>query len=870
MKVRICLDEETFVNKPEKKNVSKISKRIAGEACCISEEEIVGRVGKEGCTFCPAVFQHNHRGKSDFREMQLFVLDFDNGFEYHTIRTKCQEYGLPILFSYYTFSSTQEHPKYRVVFCHIVPITVNWLADMMLDMLKGIFQEADSSCFEVTRMFFGGKGIIEYNKESVFFVDRLVYKYQQEFFARDSVNYMRNIKRLADRYGIAIKPGGIMNIYTYKTGEMEEKTSNSIKIIIELDQNSSKIVFYEANEESHNQHQHCTCKERNRIGNITVKRLCETCRLARQFSSGEYTTHAQKFLLATNIIHIKGMTDFFLDTLKAYYGHECYNKWKFDLRYIGAMEYKPESCECNCPYKYECVHDRNICLTVLGRKSIRKSEPLDEYVSLEESYNEMEIALKKALSSNGIGIHLIKGQTGLGKSYAYKNLLRELEKPVIVAVPTVILKNEIAKALCDVAVEVLSLKELCMPSDLESNVQSLYDRGLHKEAKSRICEYANKLENPFEKNRYETFLNYNKIIKKKNSHIIMTHACLLKTPAEQLKGYDIIIDEDILATMLRNICSVSIENVDKAIRAGKIAGPLLDELKEVLRLPDDSYLKSSISDSREYIAEEIQDKLQIDGNVNGLFCSGSYHLCGGRIEYFIPQKLPYQKVIIMSATLNEAVYQLYCEGRKIIVYDTPKAEYKGKLIQYTSHSVSRNSLKELREKLGGIGEVLERIMKLAPGWEYGISFKEYDVLLKSKMHFGNAAGIDGFKGKDGLIIGTPHLNESSYKLIACYLGIPVHGKEAKICRLKIVHHGYEFYMMTYRNIELREIQIYMIHSELEQCIGRSRLLRENATVYLFSNFPCEQAELIQTEYLAVLDEDNKIADVPGTAHRLVG
>ena len=41
----------------------------------------------------------------------------------------------------------------------------------------------------------------------------------------------------------------------------------------------------------------------------------------------------------------------------------------------------------------------------------------------------------------------------------------------------------------------------------------------------------------------------------------------------------------------------------------------------------------------------------------------------------------------------------------------------------------------------------------------------------------------------------------------------------------------------------------MIGSEMEQCIGRSRLLRENAVVYVFSNFPCVQAEIIQTDYL---------------------
>lgn len=867
MKVKICLDKESFVNKPKKESVGKISKRIAGEACCISEEYLVGKIGEEGCTFCPAVFRYNSRKKDDFQEMQLFVLDFDNDVGYEEISEKCKQMELPILFSYHTFSSSPEHPRYRVIFCHFVPINEKWLANMILDMLKGIFQEADNSCFEVAHMFFGGKGIIEYNEGSVFSVDRLVYRYQQELFVRDGRNYIRNIKRIADRYGIAVKPNGIMNICTYKTDEMEGKTSNSIKIIIGLDQNSSKVVFYDTNKASPPQHQDHMCKERWSIGHVTVKRLCKTCRLARHFSSGKYTNHAQKFLLATNLIHIKGMLSFFLDTLKTYYDRDSYDKWRFDLRYIEAMGYKPESCEGNCPYENECIHNRNLCLTIQGRKNIRKLESLEEYVSIDESYEEMEHALKKALSSKGMGIHLIKGQTGLGKSYAYKKMLSQLRSPVIVAVPTVILKNEIAESMCDVAVEALSLKELCMPPNLENDVQSLYDRGLHKEAKQRICEYADKLENEIEKNRYKSFLQFNDVIKKKNCHIIMTHAFFLNMSTEQLEGYGIIIDEDILATILRNVCSVSIKNVEKAINAGRITGILLEELKELLSLPYDSYLKSKAPDSREYINKAIQDQLQIDGNVNGLFRAGSYHLCGERIEYFVPQRLPSQKIIIMSATLNEAVYQLFLDRRKITVHDTPKAKYRGKLIQYTHHSASRKNLRELGEKCGEVEGILKRMMELAPGWEYGISFKEYDGILKSKMHFGNAAGIDGFKGRNGLIIGTPHLNESSYKLIACYLGIPVRGKEAEICRQKIVHHGYEFHMMTYENTELREIQIYMIHSELEQCIGRSRLLRENATVYLFSNFPCEQAELIQTEYLEDSGKDNKMAGVPGTAHR---
>ncbi|WP_277405532.1 hypothetical protein [Lacrimispora xylanisolvens] len=55
--------------------------------------------------------------------------------------------------------------------------------------------------------------------------------------------------------------------------------------------------------------------------------------------------------------------------------------------------------------------------------------------------------------------------------------------------------------------------------------------------------------------------------------------------------------------------------------------------------------------------------------------------------------------------------------------------------------------------------------------------------------------------------------------------------------------------MTYKQRELRALQLYFIGKELEQSIGRARLLRNNCKVVVFSNFPCEQAELVQEDYL---------------------
>lgn len=109
-------------------------------------------------------------------------------------------------------------------------------------------------------------------------------------------------------------------------------------------------------------------------------------------------------------------------------------------------------------------------------------------------------------------------------------------------------------------------------------------------------------------------------------------------------------------------------------------------------------------------------------------------------------------------------------------------------------------------------------------------------------------GIDKIKGQDLVIIGTPHNNERVYKLIGRYLGFDVNNEA--IHRRRIEYNGFSFNFTTYENPALRTIQLYYISSELEQAIGRARLLRESCTVFLFSNFPCSQAELIQTDYLA--------------------
>ena len=69
------------------------------------------------------------RGRGDCRRHrrpvpQLFVLDFDEGISLEAIELRAEEYHLEIAFKYFTFSSTEENPKFRIVFLSDVPVHV--------------------------------------------------------------------------------------------------------------------------------------------------------------------------------------------------------------------------------------------------------------------------------------------------------------------------------------------------------------------------------------------------------------------------------------------------------------------------------------------------------------------------------------------------------------------------------------------------------------------------------------------------------------------------------------------------------------------------------------------------------------------------
>jgi len=189
----------------------------------------------------------------------------------------------------------------------------------------------------------------------------------------------------------------------------------------------------------------------------------------------------------------------------------------------------------------------------------------------------------------------------------------------------------------------------------------------------------------------------------------------------------------------------------------------------------------------------------------------------------------------------EQLCRYYFGADNIDFSECKKARYEGTLNQYYDKSMSRACIDKNTS-------IINRIKKWS-GLTHTISFKKYQ---KGDLHFGNTAGCDHLKGKNIDVIGTPHQTEWIYKLFANSIGLDFDAYARIKPNITAGHNGYRFRFTTYDDKILRAIQFYMIESELEQAVGRARLLRENCTVNLFSNFPLSQANLLKSEY----DDEN--------------
>ena len=336
-----------------------------------------------------------------------------------------------------------------------------------------------------------------------------------------------------------------------------------------------------------------------------------------------------------------------------------------------------------------------------------------------------------------------------------------------------------------------------------------------------------------------------------DGHAFITHSRLLTLDYWTLKRYDaVIIDEDILLNcMIINQIDILFS---KLIRVLDYIDPNSELAKKIKMAVEAAKTKSFFTLPRiqyEKVYEDIPTGIDISS-----FCSAEKFYFKKKsdennllesnhsedsIVFLKPLSLNRNiKYIMLSATVDEKICNYYFGANRVQFYECKKAKNTGTLNQYTKNTMSRSDI----EKNPGI---VEKIIK-STGFEDVITFLKYGI---GKLYFGKTTGIDSLRGKNLNVIGTPHQPEWLYKLFAYTMRIEFDEKSTLSYRTAR-HKRFQFKFMTFdnENRALRNIQFWMIESELIQAVGRARLLLEDCTVNLYSNFPLSQAILKESDY----------------------
>lgn len=280
------LDNVSYKNKTDaSKNVAKINNRIIGCPVDISVGELAQAI-KEGKSFVPGYLKPNtKRNIKNWVSQQVICLDIDNDEWYEengkrkkrkkihmTLEQAIEEFKDSAVFIYTTFSHTKSWPKFRVVFVLDREIDDYNIYQKVMDYFLKKYPFVDQSCKDGSRIFFGGKEVIELDFTNRVSVDEVLkQKYYKKGFRLDkgydnplflsnqkplkqqSMNIKYIIDKNIDKLHEILKPNkvklnNLAEVYDYlKKQDLREYlgvfVSNPFNDIFHQDKNPSATIF---------------------------------------------------------------------------------------------------------------------------------------------------------------------------------------------------------------------------------------------------------------------------------------------------------------------------------------------------------------------------------------------------------------------------------------------------------------------------------------------------------------------------------------------------------------------------------------------------------------------------------------------------
>lgn len=158
--LKIHIDTKGYTAKP-KEHISIIKPRLQSSSTIkdVSPKELISYI-EQGYSVSPAVMDGKGCKAENWISQQLFMVDIDNDKDKPILTVEkalelCERYNLPPAFLYYSFSHTEQKPKFRLCFIMSETVTNTFLRAAIAETLVKVFPQSDTSCTNADRIFFG-------------------------------------------------------------------------------------------------------------------------------------------------------------------------------------------------------------------------------------------------------------------------------------------------------------------------------------------------------------------------------------------------------------------------------------------------------------------------------------------------------------------------------------------------------------------------------------------------------------------------------------------------------------------------------------------------------------------------------------------
>lgn len=830
-------------------------------------EELSKAVGEWGHSFCHAVFNDQWIHRDNFRFTQVIVVDVDDNLTPQQALNRSQELGLPMPnIIYLTLSDpteanlTEEEKlkqaqKFRMIYMLDQPIyNFREYEGLVKQGMYIIFPESDH--VGATQKWLGGKEVIYLNTETRLNPTNLMCC-ADVYDSRNVKTSQGRKKRFQKKYEKL--PPSIFhdgNEVDDDDDDTVSNSANSLSIYKEIEKNETKFirgVSWVGIAQEFELFRAFYYKER-KINNPELLGLYSGMR---RFEGGSLLW--KRLVCDNQLIDDRHLviSDWF-NTVIAKGG----NPWEQLI-----SEYAPNDPAGQEYNRLTDIHFKR------GRKAIRlKNIP---EITIEEAHMKMQSFIKKFLDSDDIKFAVCKAATALGKT---RFILENVREGCLICVPTHDLASQHANDLKEMGINFLIAPKI---PDLPEVIQFELDKYRSAGDTIEAARFIKRMSRDFKSFNFglsgkearklqETLSDYFQELKQcteSSLPVIITHKRLLFTDFPN--HHTVIIDEDIIPALFEtgSFTTKDLRLLINTLRRSSYVGQEKDlaVLEGILKdINNDSEMFRHVQSTfggRTEIFEDLQEIIRsvhrlgnkLNGQVLPFFSCSHYivdfededDLAGEKVvHYLIKHQLPKnKKTLVLSATANEFMYRKIFGDIKWL--DLSHVKHKGDRIQFSNLSHSRSTIAS-KNNSNSLNKIKNFIGNMPV-----ITFKKYRSLFKNPadVYLENCSGYNEYTGKDIAVIGTPHIPTYVYRLIAAAMSIEFTAEDFKLEPQWVKHNGYKFRFMTYAHEGLRSIQFYFIESALVQACGRNRSLREDATVYLFSNFPLAGFEQYSTKEL---------------------